>query len=72
MAESRGLTSGRCPTGVCAASIYASCLLENERRTQRDIARVSCVTEVTVRNRFSELAENLNIGIDLKTNNKKI
>ena len=71
MAESHGLTSGRCPTGICAASIYASCLLENERRTQRDIARVSCVTEVTVRNRFSELAENLDIGLALKINNKK-
>ncbi len=70
MAEERGLTSGRGPTGVCAAAIYASCILSNERRTQRKIARVSCVTEVTVRNRFSELVENLNLGISLKRNNK--
>lgn len=66
MAEERGLTSGRGPTGVCAASIYAACILTNERRTQRKIARVSCVTEVTVRNRFSELVENLNLRISLK------
>jgi len=70
MAEDRGLTSGRGPTGVCAAAIYASCILSNERRTQRNIARVSCVTEVTVRNRFSELVENLKLGISLKKNNK--
>ncbi|MFX1571069.1 MAG: transcription initiation factor IIB [Promethearchaeota archaeon] len=70
MAEERGLTSGRGPTGVCAAAIYASCILSNERRTQRKIARISCVTEVTVRNRFSELVENLNLGISLKKNNK--
>ena len=70
MAERRGLTSGRGPTGVCAAAIYASSILSNERRTQRSIARVSCVTEVTVRNRFSELVENLNLGISLKRNNK--
>jgi len=70
MAEDRGLTSGRGPTGVCAAAIYASCILSNERRTQRSIARVSCVTEVTVRNRFSELVENLKLGISLKKNNK--
>jgi transcription initiation factor TFIIB len=70
MAESRGLTSGRGPTGVCAAAIYASSILSSERRTQRSIARVSCVTEVTVRNRFSELVENLNLGISLKRNQK--
>ena len=70
MAERRGLTSGRGPTGVCAAAIYASSILTNERRTQRSIARVSCVTEVTVRNRFSELVENLNLGISLKRNQK--
>jgi transcription initiation factor TFIIB len=70
MAESRGLTSGRGPTGVCAAAIYASSILASERRTQRSIARVSCVTEVTVRNRFSELVENLNLGISLKRNQK--
>ena len=66
MAEERGLTSGRGPTGVCAAAIYASSILTNERRTQRKIARISCVTEVTVRNRFSELVENLNLGISFK------
>ncbi|MFW9970768.1 MAG: transcription initiation factor IIB [Candidatus Odinarchaeota archaeon] len=70
IAEERGLTSGRGPTGVCAAAIYAACILSNERRTQRKIARISCVTEVTVRNRFSELVENLNLGISLKKNNK--
>ncbi|MFW9783368.1 MAG: transcription initiation factor IIB [Candidatus Heimdallarchaeota archaeon] len=70
MAERRGLTSGRGPTGVCAAAIYASSILKNERRTQRSIARVSCVTEVTVRNRFSELVENLNLGISLRKNHK--
>ena len=70
IAEERGLTSGRGPTGVCAAAIYAACILTNERRTQRKIARVSCVTEVTVRNRFSELVENLNLGISLKKSHK--
>ena len=70
MAEDRGLTSGRGPTGVCAAAIYASCILTNEKRTQRKIAHTSCVTEVTVRNRFNELVENLNLGISLKKSQK--
>jgi transcription initiation factor TFIIB len=66
IAESKGLTSGRGPTGVCAASIYAASILCKERRTQRKIAQISQVTEVTVRNRFSELIENLDLGIKLK------
>jgi len=67
MAEIRGLTSGRGPTGVCAAAIYASSILNQERITQRKIAKISQVTEVTVRNRFSELIENLSLGISLKS-----
>lgn len=66
IAEARGLTSGRGPTGVCAAAIYAASILTEERRTQRKIAKVSQVTEVTVRNRFQELVENLDIGIQKK------
>ncbi len=66
MAELRGLTSGRGPTGLCAAAIYTASILTKERRTQRKIAKVSQVTEVTVRNRFSELIENLDLGINLK------
>ncbi|MBY9006221.1 MAG: transcription initiation factor IIB [Candidatus Lokiarchaeota archaeon] len=63
MASERGLTSGRGPTGICAAAIYAGTLITRERRTQKKIAQISQVTEVTVRNRFSELIENLNISI---------
>jgi transcription initiation factor TFIIB len=66
MAELRGLTSGRGPTGLCAAAIYTASILTKERRTQRKIAKVSQVTEVTVRNRFSELIEHLDLGISLK------
>ncbi|MFO8018495.1 MAG: transcription initiation factor IIB [Promethearchaeia archaeon] len=72
-AEMRGLTSGRGPTGVCAAAIYAASIISKERRTQRKIARISQVTEVTVRNRFAELVNNLKLGISLKKSkrNKK-
>ena len=66
LAEERGLTSGRGPTGVCAAAIYAASILAKERRTQRKIAKISQVTEVTIRNRFSELIENLKLGITIK------
>jgi len=32
------------------------------------ISKVNCLTEVTTRNRFSELVENLYLGISLKKN----
>jgi transcription initiation factor TFIIB len=59
------LTSGRGPTGVAAAAIYIACVLLGERRTQREVADVAGVTEVTIRNRYKELAEKLEIDIIL-------
>jgi len=59
------LTSGRGPTGIAAASIYISSILCGERRTQSEISAVACVTEVTIRNRYKELAEKLDIYIIL-------
>jgi len=59
------LTSGRGPTGIAAASIYISSIICGERRTQSEISEVACVTEVTIRNRYKELAEKLDIYIIL-------
>ena len=64
LAERKGLTSGRCPTGVAAAAIYLASVFFKERRTQREIARVSQVTEVTVRNRFKELITRLDLNMN--------
>jgi transcription initiation factor TFIIB len=59
------LTSGRGPTGIAAASLYIASVLCGERRTQREIAEVAGVTEVTIRNRYKEIAKKLEIGIIL-------
>ncbi len=64
-AEERELTSGRGPTGVAAAAIYISSILTNERRTQREVADVAGVTEVTIRNRYKELALRLGIEVEI-------
>ena len=53
-AGERELTSGRGPTGVAAAAIYISSILGGERRTQREVAEVAGVTEVTIRNRYRD------------------
>lgn len=60
-----GLNSGKGPSGVAAAALYIASTLLNERRTQRDVADVVGVTEVTIRNRYKELLEMLNIGVSL-------
>ncbi|MFC1487321.1 transcription initiation factor IIB [Thermoproteota archaeon] len=53
------LTSGRGPTGIAAAVSYIASILTGERKTQREIAEIAQVTEVTIRNRYKELAERL-------------
>ena len=55
----QGLNNGNGPTGLAAAALYIASYLLNERKTQKDIAEVVGVTEVTIRNRYKELSEEL-------------
>lgn len=64
-AKEMGLTNGRGPLGMAAAATYIASSLVNERRTQRRIAEQVNVTEVTIRNRYRELMEHLEIDIKL-------
>jgi len=59
------LTSGRGPAGIAAAATYIASMITNERRTQGEIAKGAHVTEVTIRNRYKELTQKLNIEIDV-------
>jgi len=61
LAAEKALITGRGPTGNAAASLYIASVLCGERRTQREVADVAGVTEVTVRNRYKELVEKLDI-----------
>lgn len=62
-AANNELTSGRGPTGLAAAALYIASVLCGDRRTQREVAEVAGVTEVTIRNRYKELAEKLDLEI---------
>ncbi len=64
-AKQMKLTSGRGPTGIAAAATYIATVLTNERKTQREIAEIANVTEVTIRNRYKELLERLLIEVPL-------
>jgi transcription initiation factor TFIIB len=59
------LTSGRGPAGIAAASSYIASVLTGEKKTQREIAEIAQVTEVTIRNRYKELVDRLQIEIFL-------
>ncbi len=60
------LTSGRGPAGIAAAALYVAALLNGEKRTQREVADVAGITEVTIRNRYKELIDRLGIEDKLK------
>ena len=64
-ATAKAITAGKDPTGLAAASIYITGILEGERRTQRRIAEVAHVTEVTIRNRYKELIKKLRIFVEV-------
>jgi transcription initiation factor TFIIB len=59
LAEEKQLLSGRVPTGLTAAAIYAACVICHVEKTQREISEVCGVTEVTIRNRFREMVDEL-------------
>lgn len=62
-AEEKKAVSGKDPMGVAAAAIYIACVLEGEKKTQKEIAEAAFVTEVTVRNRYKGLRKVLNLEV---------
>ena len=64
-AKEKGLTSGKSPTGTAAAALYIASIMADERKTQREVASVSNTTEVTVRNRYKELIDQLGLEVEV-------
>ncbi len=71
MARDIELTSGRGPTGIAAAALYVASLIHGEKRTQREVADVAGVTEVTIRNRYKELIKRLKLAKMVEKSKKK-
>ena len=69
-AQEAELTSGRGPTGIAAAALYVAALMHGEKRTQREVAEVAGVTEVTIRNRYKELLDKLGLEKEIKKKKK--
>ena len=64
-AKASYVTIGKAPGGITGAALYIAGILEEDRRTQREIANASRVTEVTIRNRYKELVRVLGITMDI-------
>ncbi|MBR9703640.1 hypothetical protein GOV10_06370 [Candidatus Woesearchaeota archaeon] len=62
-AKAKAITSGKSPVGIVGGAIYIASMLNKEKRTQSQIAKEIGATEVTVRNRYKDLIENLDLKI---------
>ena len=70
-AKKHDITSGKGPTGVAAAAIYIACVLIGEKRTQREVADTTNITEVTIRNRYIELVKKLGLEEEMEKRAKE-
>lgn len=61
-AKEKEILAGKAPTGIAASALYIASNIEGEKRTQKEVAEMLNVTEVTVRNRSKELVEELGLG----------
>jgi len=56
-------TSGKDPKGLCAGALYLVCKMKDKRVSQKEIANLVGVTEVTLRSRYKDLIKMLNIMV---------
>ncbi len=61
-AKRKHIIMGKDPRGVAAAVLYIASQLKGEKVTQKEIADVADVTEVTIRNRKKDLVKKLDIN----------
>lgn len=57
-----GIAAGKDPMGLAATVLYASCIKTGEQVTQVDLASAAQTTEVTIRNRFKDLKNRLELN----------
>jgi len=65
-------TAGKDPKGLAAAALYLACVMNDERITQDMIADVAGVTSVTIRNRYKELKEVLELDVSRSHPKRKL
>lgn len=53
------ISAGKGPMGMAATVLYIACLNSGEAKTQKELSIIAGVTEVTIRNRYSELKKHI-------------
>jgi len=64
-AQEKKLTNGKGPISVAAAAIYIAAILSGKHKTPEEISEATGVTEVSIRYRYRELSEKLDIKLDI-------
>jgi transcription initiation factor TFIIB len=62
-AKRKRVTAGKDPKSLAAAILYIACMLNDEEKSQKEIAGAAGVTEVTLRNRCKALNEQLKLKL---------
>jgi transcription initiation factor TFIIB len=63
--ERRGLGSGKSKVSLAASAVYIMSVLFDEKKTQKEVASVVKLTEVSIRNRYREIIESFDIIVKL-------
>lgn len=64
-AKKAKLTSGKGAKSLAASACYIASKITGNHKTQREVSEAADLTEVTIRNRYKEMIERLNIVISL-------
>jgi transcription initiation factor TFIIB len=55
------ISAGKDPMGLAATVLYVSCIKTGEHITQKDISNAAGITDVTLRNRFRDLKNQITV-----------
>ncbi|ABP95888.1 MULTISPECIES: transcription initiation factor IIB [Metallosphaera] len=59
------ITSGKGHLSVAAAAVYLASTILDHKKTQKELAEVLNITEVTIRNRYKEIVNSLDVEVKL-------
>ena len=62
-AKERKAVAGKSPAGLAAAALYIASIIRGEKTTQKKLAEAAEVTEVTVRNLYKKMLQDLELSV---------
>jgi len=60
--KEKGITAGKNPLSLASAALFLSCVINNEKSTQKNIANASGMSSVTIRNVAKAMRKSLNMN----------